>query len=246
MSNIIKFSAPRAGAKWFEVKNVTATSADVYIYDQIGSGFFSEGVTATNVIDQIKALGNRALNVRINSPGGSVFEGVAIYNALARHAGEVTTHVDGVAASIASVIAMAGRKILIAENAMMMIHDPSTITMGGAGELRKTADVLDQIKETLINTYATRTGLPRDEIAALMTSETWFTAKEAVAKNFADEQVAGVKAAACFDLKSFGYVKAPCPVADANSCQPPDEGTPSFSATPRSLLNRRQALNEKL
>lgn len=247
MSNIYKFPAQNTEAKWFEVKNVTANSADVFIYDQIGSGFFSEGITATSVIDQIKALGNRALNVRINSPGGSVFEGIAIYNALARHQGEVTTHVDGIAASIASVIAMAGRKILIAENAMMMIHDPHTVAMGGAADLRKTADVLDQIKETIINTYATRTGLKRDEIASMMTAETWFTAKEAIANKFADEQVAGVKAAACFDLKSFGYVKAPEAIGSAaNSCQPSDEGILSFSATPRSLLNRRQALNEKL
>ena len=246
MSNIINFPKPREGGKWFEIKNLTDETADIFIYDQIGDGMFGGGISATNVIDQIKALGDRKLNVRINSPGGSVFEGVAIYNALARHPGEVTTYVDGIAASIASVIAMAGRKILIAENAMMMIHDPSTLVWGGSAELRKQADVLDQIKETLITTYATRTGMEREKISALMSAETWFTAQEAVALKLADEQVAGVKAAACFDLSSYGYVKAPGAVAVANSSQPSIEGTPSFSATPRSLLNRRQALNEKL
>lgn len=245
MSNVIKFPKPRAGANWFEVKNITEDAADIFIYDEIGEGFFGGGISATSVIEQIKALGNRKLNVRINSPGGSVFEGIAIYNALARHPGEVTTHIDGIAASIASIIALAGKRVLIAENAMMMIHDPSTIVWGTAANLRQQADVLDQIKETLITTYATRTGGDRENIAQLMAAETWFTAAEAVAQKFADETVEGVKAAACFDLKSYGYVKAPAASAAANSSQPVSTGAPSSSTTPRSLLLRRQALHEK-
>ena len=246
MNNVIKFPKPREGAIWFEVKNLTETSADVYIYDEIGEGMFGGGISAISVIDQLKALGSRELNVRINSPGGSVFEGVAIYNALARHAGEVTTHIDGIAASIASIIAMAGKRVLIAENAMMMIHNPWSFAGGDSAQMRKTADVLDQIKETLITTYATRTGIERESIARMMDEETWMTASEAVAQKFADESVAGVKAAACFDLKSYGYAKAPASSADADSCQPANAGTPSSSNTPRSLLQRRQALNEKV
>jgi ATP-dependent Clp endopeptidase proteolytic subunit ClpP len=245
MSKVIKFPKPRAGANWFEVKNLTETSADIFIYDEVGEGYFGGGVTATSVIEQVKALGNRSLNVRINSPGGSVFEGVAIYNAFARYPGDVTVHIDGIAASIASIIAMAGKRILMAENAMMMIHNPWSIAAGSSGDFRKQADVLDQIKETLITTYATRTGAERDAIAAMMSEETWMTASEAVALKFADESVAGVKAAACFDLKSYGYVKAPVIDAAANSCPPPNGGNISSSTTPRSLLQRRQALNEK-
>lgn len=245
MSNILKFPKPREGAKWFEVKNLTETSADIFIYDEIGESMFGGGISATSVIDQLRALGSRKLNVRINSPGGSVFEGVAIYNALARHPGEVNTYIDGIAASIASIIAMAGKRVFIAENAMIMIHNPWSFAAGASDDLRKTADVLDQIKETLITTYATRTGIERASIARMMDEETWMTSSEAVTQKFADETVIGVKAAACFDLKVYGYAKAPVSDADANSCQPANAGIPSSSTTPRSLLLRRQALHEK-
>lgn len=244
MSNVIKFPKSRDGAQWFNVANVSDNSAEVFIYDQIGEDLFG-GIGAITIIDQLKALGNRALNVRINSPGGDVFQGVAIYNALARHPGEVTTHVDGIAASIASIIAMAGKRIVMAENSMMMIHEPWSYAAGRASDFRKQAEVLDQIQETLVTTYATRTGMARDDIGKLMVDETWMTAAEAVEMKFADESVAGVKAAACFDLKSFGYAKAPESLAVANSCQPSNDGVPSSSATPRSLLQRRQALHEK-
>lgn len=235
MNKVIKFPTPRDGAKWFEIKNASDESADVYLYDYIGDPWLQSD--AASVVKQLQGLTAKKINLRINSPGGSVFDGIAIYNALARHPAEVTSYVDGIAASIASVIALAGRRVLIAENAMMMIHDPSAVAMGRASDLRKTADVLDQIKETIINTYATRTGMDRDSLAKLMADETWFTAAEAVDMKLADEAIAGVKAAASFDLSSFGYAKAPKASAHA-------EQTPS-STTPRSLLQRKQALHEK-
>lgn len=214
MSTTIPFPKTSAsGAKWFEIKNANEQSADIFIYDVVGDPWV--GMDAATVVKQISALTSKKINLRINSPGGSVFDGMAIYNALARHSAEVTTYIDGIAASIASVIALAGKRVLIAENAMMMIHDPSAMAFGRAEDLRKTADVLDQVKETIINTYATRTGKGRDEIAKMMTDETWFTASEAVAANFADQSIEGVKAAASFDLKAFGYAKAPAPAAPA-------------------------------
>lgn len=235
MSNLLKFPRPRDGAKWFDIKNETAESADVYIYDVVGDPWV--GLDSATVVKQLNAIKSAKINLRINSPGGMVFDGMAIYNALARHPAEVTTHIDGIAASIASVIALAGKRVLIAENAMMMIHNPWSIAAGDSAEFRKQADVLDQIKETIINTYVTRTSMERAEVAQLMDAETWFTAADAVARKFADETVAGVKAAACFDLSSFGYAKAPAAIAQ----QP----NPIPSATPRSLLLRRQALHEK-
>lgn len=235
MSKIIKFPQPRDGAKCLEIRNATEESADVYLYDYIGDPWIRSD--AASVVKDLQALKAKKINLRINSPGGSVFDGIAIYNALARHPAEVTTYIDGLAASIASVIALAGKRVLIAENAMMMIHDPSAVVVGDSAEMRKTADVLDQIKETLITTYATRTGKSREEIAALMSSETWFTASEAVAAKLADESIAGVKAAASFDLSAFGYAKAPEALAKP--------AQPSSSTTPRSLLQRRQALHEK-
>lgn len=234
MSTILQFPKPRDGAKWFEIKNETEQSADVYIYDVIGDPWV--GLDSATVVKQLAGIKSAKINLRINSPGGMVFDGMAIYNALARHSAEVTTYIDGIAASIASVVALAGKRVLIAENAMMMIHNPWAVAMGDASELRKQADVLDQVKETIINTYSTRTGKSREAIGSLMSAETWYTAGDAVANKFADESVAGVKAAACFDLKAFGYVKAP-------ELLHSDE---SNSATPRSLFHRRHALNEKL
>lgn len=227
---------------WFDIKNVTKESADIYLYDEI-----SAYVKDNNAIDVVAKLNGLkdvpTLNVRINSPGGSVFEGMAIYNALSRHPGKVITHVDGIAASIASVIAMAGSEINMADNAMMMIHNPAAFVFGGSEELRKQADVLDQIKETIINVYTNRSGekdttkaqAVRAKIAKMMDEETWFTADEAVTNSFATSKVGAMKMAACFDLKSFGFLKAPAPVDTA----------PPSSTTPRSLLERKQALLEK-
>jgi len=235
MSKPIPFPKGREGSKWFEIKNATEESADVYIYDVVGDPWV--GLDSATVVKQLNELKTKKISLRINSPGGLVFDGMAIYNAIARHPAEVTTYIDGLAASIASVIALAGKRVVIAENAMMMIHEPWSYAVGNSAQLRKEADVLDQIRETIINVYETRTGENRDVIAKLMADETWFTAKEAVAAKLADEVTTGMKAAACFDLSVFGYTKAPAPAVStpANS-----------STTPRSLLFRRQALHEKL
>lgn len=243
---IIKFPKPQAEAsKWFDIKNATEETADVFIYDYIGDPWM--GTDASSVVRQLQAITAKKINLRINSPGGSVFDGIAIYNAIARHSAEVTTHIDGIAASIASVIALAGKRVLIAENAMMMIHDPSALAMGRAEDLRKTADVLDQIKETIINTYVTRTGQTREKVAQMMTDETWFTASEAIDNKFADESVAGVKAAACFDLQSYGYAKAPALEAPANSSQPSNDGAISSTASAEHVKRTRNlALLERL
>jgi ATP-dependent Clp protease protease subunit len=244
-----------AGSQWFAIKNATEESADIYLYDFIGDSWV--GTDASAVVAQLNALKTKKINLRINSPGGYVFEGFAIYNALVRHTAEVTTYVDGLAASIASVIALAGKKVVIAENAMMMIHDPWVMVAGDSAELRKQADILDQMKESIINTYVTRTGLDRMKIAQMMSDETWFTAQQAIDQKFADEIAVGMKAAAFFDLEQFGYVRAPASVpathndqaasASPSAAPAPAEASPSNSprTTPRSLLHRRQALLEK-
>jgi ATP-dependent Clp protease protease subunit len=245
MSSVIKFPKAREGSKWFDIKNETAESADVYIYDVVGDPWV--GMDAASIVKQLNALQSKKINLRINSPGGSVFDGMAIYNALAHHSAEVTTYIDGIAASIASVIALAGKRVLIAENAMMMIHDPSGLAFGKAEEIRKTADVLDQIKETIINTYVTRTGLTRDKVSKMMSDETWLTASEAVDLKFADEAIAGVKAAAVFDLKAFGYVKAPGQLEAADSSQASNDAIHSSSASAEHVKRTRNlALLEKL
>lgn len=191
--------------QWFEInaKGEDAKTADIYLYEDIGE-FWGEGMGAKRFADELNALGKLdAINLFINSSGGSVFDGVAIYNTLKRHPATVNVKIDGIAASIASVIAMAGDTITMAENGWMMIHDPWVMAMGNARELRDQADVLDKVGKGLVDTYAGRTGLDAGEIASLMAAETWFLGAEAVEKGFADATSAPVKMAAKFDLTRF-------------------------------------------
>jgi ATP-dependent Clp protease protease subunit len=159
--------------------------AEVYIYESIGEGWYG-GITAKSFSDAMKEIGKAsALDVYINSPGGSVFDGISIYNQIRRFDGERVVHIDGIAASIASVIAMAGDKIQIAGNGMVMIHDPWSMAYGTADEMRKQADALDQIRVTILDTYVARTGGKKCEISDWMAAETWMTADEAVERGFA-------------------------------------------------------------
>jgi ATP-dependent Clp protease protease subunit len=165
--------------------------AEVFIYGDIG-GWWG-GVSAEEFAKEIGALDVGTLNVRLNSPGGLVFEGVAIYNALARHKAKVVIHIEGIAASIASVIAMSGDEIRIAEGSRFMIHDPWTIVMGSADDLRAEADVLEGLKSDLIDIYAARTEQSRDDLSDWMTVETWLSARDAVEKGFADSMTPAKK-----------------------------------------------------
>lgn len=162
---------------------------EIYIYEAIGEGWFG-GITAKSFSESMKELGAvAALDIYINSPGGSVFDGIAIYNQIKRHgASEKVVHIDGIAASIASVIAMAGTEIRIADNGMFMIHDPWGVTVGTADEMRKQADALDKIRGTLLDTYVAKTGGDAKQISDWMTAETWMTADESVERGFATKK----------------------------------------------------------
>ncbi len=178
---------------------------EIWLYDQVGEGFFG-GMSAKTFTAELNKLGQvDTVNLHINSPGGSVFDGVAIYNALKNHPARIEVDIDGIAASIASVIAMAGDEIRMAGNAMMMIHDPYGMSMGGAAEMRKTADLLDQIKNVIVDTYAKRTGESAGTIATLMADETWMTATDALQLGFADSTTDDQRIAACFDLSMFKH-----------------------------------------
>lgn len=157
---------------------------EILIYDDIGEGFFGGGVTALSVKSQLDKLSGD-IKVRINSPGGDVFDGFAIHNLLKDYDGQVDVVVDGLAASAASVIAMAGDTITMADNALMMIHDPWTIALGSSEDMSKTAELLDKIKGSIITTYQSQTSLDEDEISGMMRDETWFNTEEAIEKGFA-------------------------------------------------------------
>lgn len=175
---------PRAKLLVPKVENKKkAAEATVYIYDEIG--WF--GVTAEDFVKDLNALKEDTIHIRLNSPGGTVFDGTAIYNAIKQHKSKIIVHVDGIAASIASVLAMAADEIVMAENAYMMIHDPWSIVIGNAATMREEADLLDKFGGTISQSYAKRTGLEEGAVDELMANETWMTAEEALDMGFADK-----------------------------------------------------------
>ena len=170
--------------KWYTIQAKTADTAEISIYDEIGGW----GISAQQFAKDFKALGNnlKQINLHIHSPGGDVFDGIAIYNLLKNHPANVTVYIDGLAASMASVIAMAGNEVIMPENAMM-IHKPWGIQGGDAEDMRKYADLLDKVENTLIPAYANKTGKSPEELAEMLSAETWLNGKECVEQGFADK-----------------------------------------------------------
>jgi ATP-dependent Clp protease protease subunit len=172
----------------YSPRSAATEPAVIQIFDQIGEDWFGgSGVSAKAFSDALQSVGQGPLVVEINSPGGNVWDGFAIYNMLRGRQAPVTTKVVGIAASIASIIALAGDTVEIADAAMFMIHDPSGMVAGSSDDMRKMADALDQHGEVLASIYAKCTGKPMDQIKALMKAETWFTAQEAIAFGLADK-----------------------------------------------------------
>lgn len=166
-----------------------ANSAELLLYGNISeSSWWGDDITPKQFNRDLARLGNvRNLTVRINSYGGDVFAAHAIYNALVQHPANITVRVDGIAASAATIIMLAGTDIIMPENAMIMIHNPWTIAMGDARDMRKAADTLDQVRESILAVYETRTGMSHDELVSMLDAETWMTADEAVTAGFADK-----------------------------------------------------------
>ena len=217
---------------WYTIR-ARASGAEVLIYDEIGA----YGVTAKGFLAELGALpDDAAIDLRLNSPGGSVFDAVAIYNALKRHAGDITVWIDGIAASAASYIAMAGDTIVMPENAFLMIHDPSGLVMGTAADMREMAETMDKIAGSMIRGYAGRSGRSEEEIAALMAAETWFDAQDALAAGLATRMAEPVRIAASFDIGRFSNAPASLIEAVAETVGSPDgiEGDPDqpTGATP--------------
>lgn len=169
----------------FKMEKSANQSADIFIYDVIGDSW--DGTTAKQFAADLRALGSiKTLNIYINSPGGSVDDGTAIYSNLRRHAARKIVHIDGLAASMASLVAMAGDEIRMANNALMMIHRPWGIAIGNEEDLIKAAGVLKKTGDMMVGTYAERSGASEADVAEMMADETWFTAQEAVDAGFAD------------------------------------------------------------
>lgn len=159
---------------------------DIYIYDVIGVDFFGEGVSAKQVVKDVHDFSGDVINVYINSPGGIVPDGHAIHNALKRHKATVNVFVDGMALSAASVVMVAGDNVEIADNAMVMIHDPWTGEVGNAADFFATATRLDKVADSIARNYTTRIDKPANEIREMMKAETWLDAHEALEMGLAD------------------------------------------------------------
>ncbi|ORL01557.1 head maturation protease, ClpP-related [Prescottella equi] len=218
---------PRASAQqgrrdWYRIVNSADTetgAAEVMIYDEIGYW----GVTAADFASDLKAIDSGTLTVHLNSPGGEVYDGIAILNALRNHKATVTVIVDGIAASAASFIAMAGDEIIMCRNAELMIHDSWGWCSGNAEEMTKAAAELDRVSDNIASIYAERAGGTAEEWRALMREETWYSAQEAVDAGLADRVAAkeapddgedDTEASNRFDLSVFNYAgrrSAPAP-----------------------------------
>lgn len=214
--------------EWFNIQMQASGEAEILIYDAIGASFWDENVvTAKKFAEEFKdivAKDPSQINVRINSPGGNVFDGAAIFNIIAAERARVVTFVDGLAASIASVVALAGSKVVMSENALFMIHNPTTCTCGDAHDMRKTADVLDKVTGTIANTYVAKTEATLETVQAKMDDETWFTADEAEAFGLVDEVVNGspIEAIeAIFDVSKWESTYKHMPIFNMKHAEPP-------------------------
>lgn len=188
---------------WFTIKAsaTAADTADISIHDEIG--YF--GITARDFISELKAVGPvKQINLSIHSPGGEVLDGLAIYNVLNRHPAHITATVEGIAASMASVIAMAADELRMPKNAFLMIHNPWGVAIGDADDMLGTAELLNKMRDTAVNAYENRTGLDRADIIAMMDAETWLNGDEAHMRGFVDTVLDDVAmAAVAFDTRRF-------------------------------------------
>ena len=185
--------------KWYEINNSASDVTDVYIFNDIGTF----GVSAQGFVEEIKEYEGKELAIHINSLGGEVFEGMAIYSIIQRRKAKTTVYIEGIAASIASVIALAADEVVMSENSLLMIHNAWGGTQGDASDMRKQADVLDKITNEIAEIYVKQTNIPYDEIIRMMSEETWLTAEEAVAMGFVDSISEPIKVAAKYDVSKF-------------------------------------------
>lgn len=164
-------------------------SSKITIYGDIGESWWGDSISAKDVERELKNLTASTIDVHINSYGGDVFDGIAIYNQLKNHEAEVTIHIDGVAASAASIIAMAGDRINMNTGSMLMIHEGSTFAYGNKGDIKKALNALEGIDKSIVNIYMDRYKGEREEIENMLVNETWFTSDEAVVAGLADEEI---------------------------------------------------------
>ena len=188
---------------WYEFKALAGDTAEVFIFDVIGWPF----TDISGLVRSMAAEKDKPLLARINSPGGDVFDGMSLFNAFANHPGGVTVRIEGLAASMASIVAMGGRKVEAYQNTMFMIHNAWTVMGGDHNAMREVADIIEKISGQMLEVYTGKTKTGKKEMKQMMDDETWMTAKEAQAKGFIDTILTSGKGAkGQFDLSVFANV----------------------------------------
>lgn len=218
---------------WYEIKDAVAATADLYIYDAIGA----YGVSAGSFVDALGGVKAKAINLYVNSPGGDVADGTAIFNALKRHSARVNAVVDGWAASAASFIVQAADRISMGAGSVMVIHDARGVAAGDPATMTEMADNLNLLSDNIAQIYADRAGGTAEEWRALMRAETWYTAQEAVDAKLADELVTSSKASNWLPERAFnlsGFRKVPEWVASAVKLTP-KESDPATIEAPKTV-----------
>ena len=186
--------------KWYNIQGkATDDVAEIYIFDEIGM----YGITAQDFITEIKGLKDTPINLRINCIGGDVFDGMAIYNIIKKRNAKTTAYIEGIAASMGSVVALAADEVIMAENSLFMIHNAWGGAMGEAEDMRKTASILEKISGEIANIYQKKTRLLYDRIIEMMDEETWLNAEEAYGLGFIDSISDSIKVAAKYDVSKF-------------------------------------------
>jgi ATP-dependent Clp protease, protease subunit len=207
----------------FEINNKTSESAEILLYGAIGSSIWDDSaISAKQFAKELEKLPStvKEIHLRVNSPGGSVFEGHTIYERLKTHKAKVIVYIDGLAASIASVIAMAGDEIHMGEGAFMMIHRPWTFAMGNSSEMERQISLLDKLEDAMTGIYSRKTGLTRAEISDKMQEDFWMNADEAVELGFATdktEESETLHMAASYLQKADWIKKGSKPTIDASN-----------------------------
>lgn len=233
--------------KFWSFKAKDEKTGELTLYGEISDvSWWGDEVTPKQFKEDLDALGDiDILNVYINSPGGDVFAGQTIYSILKRHKAQVNVYIDGVAASIASLIAMAGDRVIMPANAMMMIHNPWMFAVGDSQYFRKVADDLDKIRESMIVAYESKSALTVDEIKEIMDAETWLSAEDCLEYGLADEIEDAKEAAACIDNKYFAYYRN-VPEQYKEQIERPPEQDEGVRSSEKDLIRQKLLLELEL
>jgi len=188
---------------WYAISPIEAKakgkSTDIFIYDEIGV----HGITAKSFLQDLKDLKGKDITLHINSTGGDVFEGQAIYTALKNYTGKVTAKIEGLAASMATVIALAADTIEMTSNSLFMIHSPMSNVFGNKSQMRRQVNALEKVESTMLNVYSKRTGLDEEKISFMLEAETWLSAEEAKEMGFVDSISGKMEIVAKYDMSGF-------------------------------------------